>query len=765
MPARKLDLLSKHILLKGFVPVILIIFSIVALQYYFYAQNELKNNQQSLVVIAPDLATKIEGNNRYTVGLKTMAQAQTNGLFVLLTATELFLLSLVGLIISAWLIYRVLRQTSKRVNLAINAANELVNGKISDSDLYNILLNCFTESSANDSLIDEKCQLANNTKLQGAHVLVVEDNFINQQITAECLDQVGVTYDIAENGKEAVEQVQKHQYHAVLMDLQMPVMGGIEAAEIIRTLPEGGSLPIIAMTANAMEQHKQACLDAGMNAHLSKPIEVDELYSTLEQYIQHQPVTNKILDQRDTPTELSASKAELTHVDFNLAMSRSNNEQSKVIRLMVIFKNSHGRELPLFEQAIVQNSHSETSNIAHNIAGVAEYVGAENLGNLARAYENFDGEIGSNTHLKSIQSLYVELKGVIQDLDRLLEAHTPNDSELPQGKEADINPVPVDTLTSLPTFVPLLNPFSETKQIQQVLVVDDDPVSIAILQDLLKDKYQLSTAENGQQALDKIAQEMPDLILLDIHMPIMDGFTTCKKLKQTPKYAEIPIIFITSENNADEVKCLTLGAVDFISKPFVKEIVKARVTTHLVLKQKKDLLLAQGLTDELTQVANRRAYKERITDELARSKRDKTPISLLKIDLDKFKLYNDNYGHLAGDQCLQKVASFLALHLKRPADFIARMGGEEFIVILPNTPLDGAHEIAVRLKNSVASLVYEHALSAHKVITVSIGMTTAEFANLATVTADELMTQADISLYKAKKAGGNEVNGDIFVQI
>ncbi|KAJ1442710.1 histidine kinase-like ATPase, partial [Ochromonadaceae sp. CCMP2298] len=126
-------------------------------------------------------------------------------------------------------------------------------------------------------------RISNNTKLQDTHVLIVEDNAINQQITAEFLKQSGIKYDIVKNGKEAIEHIQKYQYDAVLMDLQMPIMGGIEATEIIRTLPEGKLLPIIAMTANAMQQHKQECLDAGMNSHIAKPIDVDQLYSTLEQ--------------------------------------------------------------------------------------------------------------------------------------------------------------------------------------------------------------------------------------------------------------------------------------------------------------------------------------------------------------------------------------------------------------------------------------------------------------------------------------------------
>jgi two-component system sensor histidine kinase/response regulator len=646
--------------------------------------------------------------------------------------------------------------------------NHFLKKPVSDSDLYNIMLNCFTEDLTHANDVDKKWQLANNTKLQGAHVLIAEDNLINQQIATEFLEQAGVSFDIAKNGREAVEHVKKHQYHAVLMDLQMPIMGGIQATEIIRTLPKAQYLPIIAMTANAMEQHKQACLEVGMNSHLAKPIDVEELYSTLEHYIQEPTVTNKKFEHVELPTKLSISAAKLTHVDFNLAMSRANYEAPQVMRLMAIFKNSHQRELTLFEQAIRNNSHIETPDIAHSIAGVAEYIGAEHLGDLARDYENFDMKTDPNSYLKSLQNLHAELKAVLQDLDKLLEANSYDDKNLDRGNEVEINPVTLKTSATEATFVSQFNPLGEIEQIQQILIVDDNPINIVILQNLLISKYQLITAENGQQALDKIEKDMPDLILLDIHMPVMDGFATCEKLKQTPKFADIPIMFITSEDNSNEVKCLTLGAVDFISKPFVKEIVKARVDTHMALKQKSDLLLAKGLTDELTQVANHRAYKVRINEELSRSKRDKTSLSLLMIDLDKFNLFNDNYGYLAGDQCLQKVASFLSLHLKRPADFIARIGGEEFIVILPNTSLDGAQEIAARLKHSVASLGYQHALSAHKIMTVSIGVATAEFANLknaANVTADELMTQAEISLYKAKKSGGNKVNGDIFVQV
>jgi diguanylate cyclase (GGDEF)-like protein len=644
--------------------------------------------------------------------------------------------------------------------------NRFLKKPITDTDLYQMLVNCLAQSNSSDTSINKKWQISNNTKLQDTHVLIVEDNAINQQITAEFLKQSGIKYDIVKNGKEAIEHIQKYQYDAVLMDLQMPIMGGIEATEIIRTLPEGKLLPIIAMTANAMQQHKQECLDAGMNSHIAKPIDVDQLYSTLEQYIGRAPVANIKLKQPDTHSEFSIIIDELTHVDFNLAMARSDNEICHVMKLMQTFKNSHANESQIFEQAIIKNSHGETTNIAHSIAGVAEYVGAENLGNLARAYENFDAATGPDKHLKSLQCLYAEFNGVMIDLHRLLETYTPNKSEVDSNREPDNNSIPLETPATLPTFVTALSPLNESEQIQQVLIVDDDPVSISILQEWLKDTYQLNTAENGQQAIDNIAQHMPDLILLDVQMPIMDGFTTFKNLKQTPKYANIPIVFISGESNVDEAKCLNLGAVDFVSKPFVKEIVKARVAMHMALKQKNYLLLAKGLTDDLTQVPNRRAYKERITEELSRSKRDKTPLSLLMIDLDKFKLYKENYGYLAGDQCLQKVASFLSLHLKRPADFIARISGEEFIVILPNTTLDGAHEIAVKLKNSVASLAYEHAFSTHKVMTVSIGVTSAEFTdlkNIAAVTADELMTQADIGLYQAKKAGGNQVSGDFFV--
>ena len=399
--------------------------------------------------------------------------------------------------------------------------NHFLKKPVSDSNLYKIILNCFTENNSIVNDIDEKWQLTNNPNLQDSHVLIAEDNLINQQITAEFLEQAGMTFDIAANGIEAIEYIKKHQYHAVLMDLQMPVMGGIEATQTIRSLPEGKFLPIIAMTANAMEQHRQACLEAGMNAHLAKPINLEEFYSTLEEYIQLQPLTNKTLKQHNIPPDLSASIATLKHVDFNLAMSRSNNVIPNVMKLMATFKNSHDPELPLFEQAIVKNNHHETSDIAHSIAGVADYVGAANLAKHAKAYEAFDQETGTDAHMTYLQSFYAELKGVMQDLHRLLKAYTHNDHQQNSDKEAESDGMPVETLPTLHTYLPLLNPLSETEPTQQILIVDDDPVSIAILQDLLKGKYQLSTAENGQQALDQIAQNMPDLILLSSHYPLL----------------------------------------------------------------------------------------------------------------------------------------------------------------------------------------------------------------------------------------------------
>lgn len=199
---------------------------------------------------------------------------------------------------------------------------------------------------------------------------------------------------------------------------------------------------------------------------------------------------------------------------------------------------------------------------------------------------------------------------------------------------------------------------STKKEKPTVLIVDDMTTNLLILSDLLKDEYQIKIAKNGQKALDIVhSSDEVDIILLDIMMPDIDGYEVCRELKSNPKTKNIPIIFVTAkDNDEDEEYGLNLGAIDYITKPFNKAIVKLRIKNHLELKLKSDLLEELSMYDGLTHIPNRRFFDEVFQSTYKEVKRENKSLAVLMIDIDFFKLYNDNYGHGKGDEALKKVA-------------------------------------------------------------------------------------------------------------
>jgi diguanylate cyclase (GGDEF)-like protein len=295
-----------------------------------------------------------------------------------------------------------------------------------------------------------------------------------------------------------------------------------------------------------------------------------------------------------------------------------------------------------------------------------------------------------------------------------------------------------------------------------ILLIDDDPTTAALLRRPLGELGQLRYARSGASGLQLARALPPDLLLLDVEMPEMSGFEVCKTMKADPSLREIPIIFITGHDGLEhELTGLTLGAADFINKPLRIPLVIARVKTQLTVRAMSDALRRAATIDALTGLANRRELDERIPREWSRCHRNRLPVSALMIDIDCFKLYNDHYGHQAGDQCLRAVAGGLKAAVRRPADLAARYGGEEFCILLPDTPPDGAATLARRILESVDDLRLPHAAStvaAH--VTVSIGVATAHAPGAWPAEraqpgrqAHELIAAADAALYDSKRAG------------
>lgn len=291
-----------------------------------------------------------------------------------------------------------------------------------------------------------------------------------------------------------------------------------------------------------------------------------------------------------------------------------------------------------------------------------------------------------------------------------------------------------------------------------ILIVDDTPTNIQILAEALKDKYRVKVAGSGPAALDIIAKQgVPDLILLDVMMPGMDGYEVCRILKQDPVTQEVPVIFVTAKSDAlREEKGLRLGAVDYISKPVHLPIVMARVQNHIALKKKTDMLESHAMLDGLTGIPNRRRFDDSLEREWLRVMRSGSSLSLIILDVDDFKPFNDNYGHGVGDACLCAVASSLVDSVNRSSDLVARYGGDEFVALLPNVDEAGAYRIAKRMCENVNAKNIPHEFSsAAKNVTISVGV--ASIVPSRDKTPYNLLEKADRQLYRAKSLGRNQV--------
>ncbi len=299
---------------------------------------------------------------------------------------------------------------------------------------------------------------------------------------------------------------------------------------------------------------------------------------------------------------------------------------------------------------------------------------------------------------------------------------------------------------------------AETNDRPKILIVDDEKINIDAMVHLLGTRYKTVVALNGEQAFKRLEYApLPDLILLDVMMPGMDGYTVCRLIKENPATRHIPVIFITGKaEEQDEARGFQAGAVDYITKPFSPIIGMARVNTHIELKRRGDMLEKLAGLDGLTGIPNRRSFDCYLETEWKRASRHKHDLSLILIDIDYFKRFNDHYGHTRGDDTLKRVSTVITQCAYRPDDLAARYGGEEFACILSQTDEAGALLVARRILDGIRELHVPH--SASQVadhVTVSIGVASITPSSMSTPT--DLVDQADNALYTAKREGRNRV--------
>ncbi|PZV17358.1 MAG: diguanylate cyclase response regulator [Pseudanabaena sp.] len=320
---------------------------------------------------------------------------------------------------------------------------------------------------------------------------------------------------------------------------------------------------------------------------------------------------------------------------------------------------------------------------------------------------------------------------------------------------------------------------------EYILVVDDTPHNLHLLITMFTRRgYEVIGVSDSLAAVSTVKTEMPDLVLLDINMPNMNGFQVCEQLKSIDVICNIPVIFISARDEVlDKVQAFTVGGVDYITKPFQIAEVLVRVENQLTLRRlqrqlqeqnerlKKEIssrIIAENLLQEaneklgrlvnldgLTQLANRRCLDVYLDQEWQRLARERLPLSLIMCDIDFFKNYNDNYGHVAGDDCLRKVSLLIKQSVHRPADLAARYGGEEFVLVLPNTDIEGAMAIAQIIRQGLQELAIPHEASGvSHFVTLSMGVTCLVPTNDSDPSV--LLTSADFALYRAKELGRNQ---------
>lgn len=334
-----------------------------------------------------------------------------------------------------------------------------------------------------------------------------------------------------------------------------------------------------------------------------------------------------------------------------------------------------------------------------------------------------------------------------------------------------------------------ISPFSLGQQPPLVLVADDDKIMRSLLREAMEQEgYRVVEVTDGKQCLDAFMTVNPDIVLLDAVMPVMDGFTCCKHLLQIARnnlmsalatfdtdsalgntvisklWGRTPIVMITSLNDESSVDlAFEAGATDYVTKPIHWPVLRQRLRRLLqqaqVYKQLEaanQALQQMANVDALTNLANRRRFDDYLKAQWINLAQDKLPLSLILCDIDFFKFYNDQYGHPAGDVCLQNVGAVLSRKAQKTQDLVARYGGEEFAVIMPNTEASGAIHVATAIQEGVRELEIDHrgsAVSQH--VTLSMGVAT--IVPTWDVLPIDLIVAADKALYQAKAQGRDQI--------
>lgn len=571
-----------------------------------------------------------------------------------------------------------------------------------------------------DAVIEEVA----GEQAQGAdkprRVLVVEDNRTNQIIASRMLEMLGAEVDLAPNGLEAVTMFRQKDWDLVLMDCNMPEMDGFEATAAIRSIEteNGQRTPIVAMTADTQPANVSKCLAAGMDDHLAKPLTLDALTAVLKRWLAWQP----------KPLGGEVSEPEQHHIgDYNAGPplnrqtfgSLKDALGDRIVEAIRPFLEDMPRYLEDISQRLAESDWEGMRRAAHAVKGAAGNLGALPLSAAARNIEELTGH------------------GQVADIGRWVDRIHAEYSQVEPLLRAE-----------LATEVPkALSPQSDAQPL--VLIVDDDRSTRSSLRSaLMRADFRVEEAGNGAEALASLDYRIPDVVLMDAMMPVMDGFTACAAIKQSPQWKNIPVLMITAlEDRLSIERAFAAGASDYIPKPLHLSVVNQRVRRVVEVSRAERHVQHLAYNDTLTGLPNRLMFTSQMNLAVERASTHQINFGVLFLDLDRFKFINDTLGHDVGDNVLQTVAARIK-NCVRAGDCVARQGGDEFTILLNDLP-DAVAAGAVAQK-ICASLALPFDVEKHEIfVNASIGI-----ALFPTDGEDvsSLLRRADTAMYRAKRS-------------
>jgi diguanylate cyclase (GGDEF)-like protein len=556
----------------------------------------------------------------------------------------------------------------------------------------------------------------------GGRILVAEDNRANQQVAVGMLERLGCEVDVVSTGRDALEAAARTPYDLILMDCQMPEMDGYDATKQIRGLESSdGRIPIIAMTANVQDGDSDKCLHAGMDDYMAKPLKLDMLREKLQRWLTIPESHSSSGGRQAAPEPTDGSTAvreEPLHYEAFTELRESIGEAfPKMIELFL-------EDLPVYlntlAKAVAESNAKALADAAHSIKGSARNFGADRLALIAKRLEDLGRSAGTEGAGKLLKELESESEAVMALLQH--EVRPDNGKQL-----------------------------SDSEATARILVVDDDRgMRLGLRQVLEMDGYRVEEASNGLQALELCERHMPDLVLMDAMMPVLDGFAACARMRELPGGNHMPVLIITALDDERSIEsAFTAGAIDYIPKPVHFAVLRQRIARLVQASRAEQHVRHLAYNDPLTGLPNRSMFMEQLGSLLNRVRRKGQMMAILFLDLDRFKMVNDTLGHDVGDLLLKAVAERIN-RCVRSGDLVARLGGDEFTIILDNI---STHKVAASVAEKICHALAEPFtfIGQEMYVSTSIGISLCpqDGADIGS-----LMKHADTAMFKAKDRGG-----------